>query len=342
MSPAPIRHPWETPPEPSAPIEVAEGVFWLRLPLPMTLDHVNVYLLRDEGGGWTLVDTGLNWRKGRAALDAGLEALGARVTRILVTHHHPDHSGLAGIYRAQGAELLMPRVAWLTARMLVLDEQDRPTDEAIAFWRSAGMDPEILAGRMNERPFNFADSVAPLPLGFTDLVEGTRLRAGGRDWTVRLGQGHAPDHATLWCEDDPIVLGGDQLLPGISPNISLYPTEPEADPLRGWLESCARLSPFATEEQLVLGGHKLPYTGLPRRLRQLEDNHHSALRRLTAHLETPRTAAECFAPLFKREISTGNYGLALGESMAHLIHLWHRGDAQRERRADGAWLWTSR
>ncbi|MEX5727875.1 glyoxylase-like metal-dependent hydrolase (beta-lactamase superfamily II) [Rhodovulum iodosum] len=338
-----IHYPWTVAPAPDSAVEVAEGVFWLRLPLPMALDHVNVYAL-DDGDGWTLVDTGIASRRSRALWQALLDGplSGKPVTRVIVTHHHPDHMGLAGWFQsAYRAELWTTRTAWLLARMLQLDEQDRPTDEAIAFWRGAGMDPAMLARRVSERPFNFADTVAPMPLGFTRIVEGDTLRAAGRDWDVRLGHGHAPDHVTLWSRDCNLVLGGDQLLPSISPNLGVYPTEPEADPVADWMESCARLADHAREDHLVLPGHKLPFTGLPTRLRQLIDNHHGALARLEEHLREPRTACDCFVPLFKREIGEGEYGLALVEAVGHVNHLTRTGRARRWRRDDGAWLFQT-
>lgn len=337
-----IVYPHETHPEPGAAVEVAEDILWLRLPLPMALDHVNVYALRDPDG-WTIVDTGLDARRCREAWEAALSGAvkGAPVVRVLVTHHHPDHIGLAGWFQARGAELLTTRTAWLFARMLTLDVQDRPTPEQVAFWQGAGMAPGLLETRRGERPFNFADIVAPMPLGFTRIDEGQRLRLGGRDWVVRLGHGHAPDHATLWCEDGDLVLGGDQLLPSISPNLGVYATEPMADPVADWIASCRRFQPHATEAQLVLPGHKLPFRGLPDRLRQMIENHESALDRLRAHLaKAPRTAAECFPPLFKRRIDEGTYGLALVEAVAHLNHLLHAGEARRTPRADGAWVWS--
>jgi glyoxylase-like metal-dependent hydrolase (beta-lactamase superfamily II) len=342
--PARLRYPFAGPPGPGQALEVAEGVLWLQLPLPMALDHVNIYAL-DDGDGWTLVDTGIDTRRSRAIwadLLAGPLA-GRPVRRVVVTHHHPDHMGLAGWFQSvHGAELVTTRTAWLFARLLQLDEQDRPAPETEAFWRAAGMAPEILAERMAERPFNFADVVAPLPLGFTRIAEGDALQAGGRDWRVRIGNGHAPEHATLWSETDNLVLGGDQLLPSISPNIGVYATEPEADPLADWLEACTRLSLSARDDQLVLPGHKLPFTGLPVRLRHLIDNHHGALARLCAHLQSPSTAAECFAPLFRRQIRPAEYGLALVESVAHLNHLHRLGAVTRQRRADGAWLWQAK
>ncbi|CAN0600781.1 unnamed protein product, partial [Ectocarpus sp. 12 AP-2014] len=197
----------------------------------------------------------------------------------------------------------------------------------------------LLAERRGERPFNFADSVAPMPLGFTRIAEGDELTMGGRRWRTRIGHGHAPEHATFWSEDDNLILGGDQLLPSISPNLGVYATETEADPVAEWIESCQRFQTLAQEIHFVLPGHKLPFTGLPTRLDQLIENHISALSRLEATLETPKTAVECFMPVFKREITGSAYGLALVEAMAHCLHLWHAGRITRSLRDDGAWLW---
>lgn len=336
-----IRYPWEDVPDPGESVELAEGVLWLRLPLPMKLDHVNIYAL-DDGNGWTIIDTGFDSRRGRALWEAMLNGpLGGKpVTRVIVTHHHPDHVGLAGWFQSMhDAELWTTRTAWLMARMLVLDEQNRPLPETLDFWRGAGMDDALFQRRAAERPFNFCDVVAPLPLGFHRIAEGDVIRIGGRDWDVRIGNGHAPEHATFWSRDDELVLGGDQLLPSISPNLGVYATEPAADPVGDWLESCERFLPLAREDQLVLPGHKRPYTGLPTRLRQLIDNHHGALTRLEEYLATPRSAVACFPPLFKREIGEGEYGLALVEAMGHLNHLNRLGRVTRRRRADGVWMW---
>ncbi|WP_103257299.1 MBL fold metallo-hydrolase [Tabrizicola aquatica] len=334
-----IRHPFAVPPAEGAAIQVAEGILWLRLPLPMALDHVNIYAL-DDGDGWSIVDAGLSSKRSKAIWEVLLSGplQGKPVRRVILTHHHPDHVGLAGWFQSRGAELLATRTAWLYARMLTLDVQERPTAEGLAFLRRAGLSEADLAKRAQERPFNFADIVEPLPLGFTRLIEGTRLRAGGRDWTVRIGHGHAPEHATLW-SDDGIVLGGDQLLPGISANIGVYPTEPEADPLTDWLDSCRALGAHARDDQLVLPGHKLPFTGLPFRLVQMVENHESALLRLRDHLSTPRTAAECFPPLFRREIGPAEFALALVEAIAHLNCLLRRGLVSRSLTPTGAWAW---
>ena len=334
-----IRYPFDTPPADGGAIEVASGILWLRLPLPMALDHVNIYAL-DEGDGWTIVDAGLSSKRSKAIWEQLLAGplQGKPVTRVILTHHHPDHVGLAGWFRARGAELCATRTAWLYARMLTLDVQDRPSAEAMTFYRRAGLSEADLAKREADRPFNFSDVVELMPVGFTRLTEGQRLRGAGREWTIRIGQGHAPDHATLW-SDDGIVLGGDQLLPGISANIGVYPTEPEADPLTEWLQSCRAFQAHARDDQLILPGHKLPFTGLPLRLVQMIENHDSALERLLDHLAQPRTAQDCFLPLFRREIGAGEHGLALVEAVAHLNCLLRRGEVRRSMSQGGAWVW---
>jgi len=335
-----IRHPFPDAPAEGQAVEIADGILWLRLPLPMALDHVNVFAL-DDGDGWTLVDTGFASKRAKGIWEALLQGplRGRPVTRVLVTHYHPDHIGLAGWFQSRGAELVTTRTSWLYARMLVLDEHPLPLPESVEFQRRAGVPDDRLHRYATTRPFNFADVVSPLPPGFTRIRDGDTVTAGGRRWAVRTGDGHAPEHATLWSMDDALILGGDQLLPGISANIGVYPTEPDADPLTEWLDSCARFSPLAREDHLVLPGHKLPFTGLPLRLRQMAENHESALSRLLDHLHEPQTAAGCFLPVFKRSIDGPEYTMALVESVAHLNCLLHRGKVTRTLSATGAWLW---
>ena len=274
----PIDYPWETPPAQDSAIEVAPGILWLQLPLPMVLNHVNIYAL-DEGDSWIIVDTGMHAKRYIAVWETLLDGPLQRkpVRRVILTHHHPDHVGNAGWFAARGAEIWASRTAWLLARMLTLDVQEMPTPEILAYYRATGMADEIYAQRAAERPYNFADSVHPIPLGFRRLAEEQIIAAGGRRWTVRLGGGHAPDHVTLWSEDDNLVIAGDQILPSISPNLGVYTTEPEADPVSDWLESCERFREIARDDHLVLCGHNRPFTGLATRLTQLIDNHHGCL-----------------------------------------------------------------
>ena len=190
--------------------------------------------------------------------------------------------------------------------------------------------------------YGFFDIVADMPLGFRRIKEGDVIRFGGRTWDVRIGNGHAPEHATFWSRDCDLVIGGDQLLATISPNLGVYATEPEADPVGDWLESCETLSVFADDRHLVLPGHKLPFTGLPFRAGQLIENHVAALDRLESFLVAPHTAVEWFDTLYRRDIGTGEYGLALVEAVAHLNHLHQAGRATRVMREDGAWGFRAR
>lgn len=337
-APAPgLVYPFDIPGEGQA-REVAEGVLWLRLPLPMKLDHVNVYAL-DDGDGWTIIDAGLAWRGCREAWDALLAGplAGKPVSRVVVTHHHPDHIGLAASFIARGASLWTTRTAWLYARMLTLDHHDRPTPEALRFLRRAGYDAARLNAYAQNEPFNFSRTVEALPVGFRRIVDGEVVTMGGRRWRVICGNGHAPEQATFWSLDDELALTADQILPRISSNIGVHATEPEADPLGEWLASCRGLTHVATEAHLALPGHNLPFTGVPLRLRQLIENHENALGRLRRLIAAePRTAVECFVTLFRREIGDGEFGLATAESVAHLNHLRARGEAAAAEDAQGA------
>ncbi len=335
-----LRFPFAEPPGPGEALAVAEGVLWMRLPLAFRPDHVNAYAL-DDGDGWTLVDTGLDTPAVRAAWERALAGplSGRPVRRVVVTHHHPDHIGLAGWFQSRGAELWTTRTAWLLARMLTLDVQDRPTPETLAFWRGAGMPAEMLAARAETRPFNFADMVAPLPLGYRRIVQGEEITAGGRRWRVEIGHGHAPEQATLWGVGHDLVLTGDQVLPGITPNLGVHATEPDYDPVGDWLASCRRLMPLAHAGHFALPGHRQPFFGLDIRLAELAAHQEASLDTLAAFLATPRRATDCFEVLYGRRIPEAIYGLALAEALGHLNHLHATGRATRHRADDGVWLW---
>ncbi len=341
---AALTFPHETPPDEGAAIEVAPGIHWIRLPLPMKLDHVNVYAL-DDGDGWTIIDTGFQSRRMIAVWQDLLNGplAGKPVKRTIVTHHHPDHIGMVGWFKSEhGAAVWSTRTAWLLGRMLTLDVQETHAPETLDHYRAMGMEPAELARRAAERPWNFADVVAPIPLGFRRIRAGQCIAMGGRDWTVRVGDGHAPEHATFW-SDDGIVLAGDQIIPGISSNLGVYATEPEADTVGEWLDSCISLRAFAKDDYLVLPGHKLPFFGMEQRLEQLIENHHQALTRLIGFLANEQTAHDCLPTLFKRKIlpESSDYGLALVESLGHLNHLHQTGKVRRRRRDDGAWTWLA-
>lgn len=323
-------------------IEVAPGVLWMRLAMPMALDHINVYALRD-GGGWTLVDTGLNLPATRAEWEVLLAGPleGRPVTRVICTHMHPDHIGLAGwLCERFRAPLAMTRLEYVMARMLLADTGRPAPESGAVFYRAAGWSDEQLESYRREFG-QFGRAVAPMPAGYVRMREGDRLTIGGADWRVVVGEGHSPEHACLWREADDVVLGGDQILPKISSNVSVWPTEPDADPLGDWLASLERMKTVFPDEVLVLPSHGEPFRGAQARLDALLRGHRTALRRLERALRSPKRAVDVFPALFARPVGDGVRGMATGESLAHLNYLLRQGRVERVRDADGVDWWSA-
>jgi glyoxylase-like metal-dependent hydrolase (beta-lactamase superfamily II) len=310
--------------------EVAPGVFWLRMPLPFSLDHINLWVL-DDGDGWALVDTGLNAANCKAVwtdLLAGPLAL-RPVTRVIVTHYHPDHLGMAGwLTYKTGAPLVMARTEYLMARMLTLDIADAPPSQAVEFFARAGWPEDALARFRAKGWGRFSLAVTRLPPSYLRIADGDTLRIGGRAWHIVTGRGHTPEHACLVSEDDGLMIAGDQVLPRITSNVSVYSTEPEADPLGDWLESIEKLRRLDAK-LYVLPAHNEPFTGIQARLNQLEADHHRKLDALEAFLAEPRSARQCFEVLFGRQIGEDEMMMATGEALAHLHYLERRGRATR-------------
>lgn len=336
--PAGLAYPHgEAIPGPGEAIQVADRILWLRLPLPMTLDHVNIYAL-DDGDGWTIIDTGFQTGKSKDIwadlLNGPLAAKPVR--RVIATHHHPDHIGLAGWFDAEhGARVWTTRTAFLFTRMLTLDHHEKTSDANLLHMKRAGAPEAMIEKARTREPMNFSRIVAPLNNGYKRIRENDRINMGGQMWRVFTGDGHAPEHATFWSADGKLVIAGDQILPRISPNLGVYPNEPEADPVGEWLVSCQKFQPYAREKHLVLPGHNRPFTGLPKRLEQLIDNHHGAIKRLSKFLVEPHSAVECFDTIYKRRINEGEFGLAMVEAIAHLNHMFSSGEADKRLGPDG-------
>ena len=337
----PVRHrgldyPFgERVPEPGETIEIAPGIEWVRLPVPGPLKHINVWLVAEEGGV-AVVDTGL-------PLDACKEAwrsvlAGRHVTRVIVTHMHPDHLGLAGWLTAKfGVRLWMTRGEYLTARLLVADARPEPPQEVVAMWRGAGWSDEQVAAATAKGWGMFARAVHRLPDGFVRVQAGDRLGP----WRAVIANGHSPEHLCLVDDARRVMIAGDQVLPRISSNVSLTMLEPEGDPLAEWLGSLARLRAELPGDLLVLPAHGAPFTGLHARLDALIDGHMKQLERLEERLrESPRRAVDCFGVMFARAIDDRLLGMATGETLAHLRWLERRGRAGAEVR-DGVWWWRA-
>ena len=318
-------------PETGELITVAEGVAWARLPMPGSLKHINIWLLEDEGG-IAVVDTGLDIAPCREAWEALLAGplAGRAISRVICTHFHPDHIGLAGwLTERFSGPLWMTGEEWLFARMLTADVRDAPPAEAFAYWRAAGWDDARIEAEAGKGWGRFASVVSPLPVSFVRMRDGDTLPIGDREWRVVVGNGHCPEHACLVDEAGGLMIAGDQVLPKITSNVSLSLSEPEGDPLGDWLASIAKLKRLPAE-LFVLPSHGEPFTGLHARLDALDRGHRERLDALHAHLSEPRRAVDCFATLFGRKIDDKVIGLATGEALAHLRRLEVEGRAVRD------------
>jgi glyoxylase-like metal-dependent hydrolase (beta-lactamase superfamily II) len=338
-----LAYPFDAPPPAGTTLEVAPGVHWIRMPLPFGgLDHINLWAL-DDGEGWAIVDTGvrteetaMTWRQLFAAAPDR-----RHMTRVFVTHMHPDHVGMAGwLTRKFNVRLWMTRLEYLSCRVMVSDTGREAPAEACDFYRRAGWG-EAAIETYRARFGNFGKHIHVLPDSYRRLHDGERLMIGAHEWRVIVGNGHSPEHACLYCPDLKVFISGDQVLPRISSNVSVYPIEPEANPMADWLASLAKVRREVSDDVLVLPAHNECFHGLHTRIDMLEKGQQTALDRLRRSLEEPKRALDVFAALFGRPIGEADVhllGMATGESVACLNYLIDAGEAVREIRDDGvAW-----
>jgi len=322
-------------PEPATPIEIAPGILWIRLPMPIALDHINLYLL-DDGDAWVLIDTGLGDPVSIGTWETLLETKlqGRPIRRIIGTHFHPDHVGLAGwLQNKTGAELWMTQLEWLSARQAYLDVEDASSAQMQRFYHRAGLnETELRAYR--EMGNDYRSMVTPIPAVYKRVTGATVFEIGGRKWEPIFGSGHSPDHISLYCAEDRILLGGDMLLPRITPIIAVWWQEPEGDPLAGYLDFLGTLGHIA-EDVLVLPAHNRPYRELRTRVKDLADHH---VERLDITLDTcaaPATGRDVMKALFTRELDAFQTRFAIGETVAHINNLLHKGALTRDLDEEG-------
>jgi glyoxylase-like metal-dependent hydrolase (beta-lactamase superfamily II) len=331
-----LAFPHAVAPAPGAVRGVAPGVHWLRMPLPFALDHINLWMLED-GEGWTLVDTGLANAPTRAHWDQVFGAsLGARpVRRILVTHFHPDHAGNAGwLCERFGAPLWITQGEYLTAHAVRAGAAGFVAEATLALFRAHGLD-EARLGQLGMRGNQYRRLVGELPTSYRRIIDGESIVVGGRAWRVITGYGHAPEHASLYCEALNLLVSGDMLLPTISTHVGVWPTDPEGDPLGYFLRSIRRYRELP-DDVLVLPSHGLPFRGAHARVAQLEAHHEARLAELLqACGEAPRSAADVLALIFRRPLDTQQLFFAMGEAIAHLHYLERAGRLRRARGQDG-------
>lgn len=347
---------------------VAPGIQWVRMPLPFALDHINLWMIRDliDGqAGWTLIDTGICNPETKTAwahvFEHHLEGL--PVLRVLCTHFHPDHVGLAH-WICEGADtgkweapLWMTFAEYAAARIGSVPDQADDTHRAndltkmASYFHEHGIQDEATLATLRGRKNYYSSMVPRVPQSFRRIFPGEQIRIGGQKWKVIAGYGHCPEHASLFCESLKVLISGDMLLPKISTNMSVWSQEPDANPLQLYLDSLTRFEDLP-HHVLVLPSHGKPFSdapqgaqsagsvepagGLHTRVRQLREHHRARLEEAFNACDRPVTAADVLPVLFKRALDTHQLTFALGETIAHLNYLWHAGDIARERAVEPA------
>lgn len=333
----------EAVPEVGETMEVAPGIHWVRMPLPFSLKWINLWLIEDETG-WTVVDTGMPLDETKAAWrKIFAEKLGDKpVHRIIVTHMHPDHIGNAGwMRRKTQASFWISRLEYLMCRVLVADTGREAPEAGLRFYREAGWSEDDIEN-YKSRFGGFGRGVSRLPDSYYRLEDGFEFEMARQTWRVIMGNGHSPEHACLYCPALNVLISGDQLLPRISSNVSVFPTEPDGNPLDDWIKSCEKLKANVPSDVLVLPAHNEPFTGAHQRLDALIRGHEVALKRLKQRLsQEPRRVVDVFPAIFGRKIGQDVLSMATGEALAHLNYLIHSGEAVREIGEDGVALYKA-
>ena len=349
---APLHYPLgETLPPPATTLEVAPGIHWVRMRLPFALDHINLWLLRDEVDGrqgWTIIDCGIaneetrqNWAQ---LFDTALGGL--PVLRVIVTHMHPDHIGNADWLTSRWSTPEHPCRLWIsatdfyTAHMASGRTSEHGGHRAADFFASHGLtDPDAVA-KIRARTNYYNSMVPQVPASFHRLQDGMSVSIHGRNWVCLAGFGHAPEHIALYSEDLNVLISGDMVLPRISTNVSVTDAEPESDPLNLFLSSLSRMLALPVD-CLVLPSHGKPFVGLHTRIHDLHQHHNERLDDVRRCCEqAPTTAADLLPVLFRRPLDLHQTTFAMGEAVAHLHALWHRGELRRRRGEDGVFRFT--
>lgn len=330
-----IRYEFDDRPVEGETMPVADDIVWLRMPLPFSLAHINLWLIRDKSG-WVIVDTGVDTRKSRDVWQHTFAAAmrGDPASHVVATHLHPDHVGCAGwLAHRFDVDLWMTREEYMLCRILAADTGRSAPEEGIHFYAGAGFSADNLASYKSQFGM-FGKFVHALPEAYQRMSDNDVLTFGDSRWEVIVGRGHSPEHACLYDADRNILIAGDQLLPTISSNVSVWPTEPHANPLRDWFASLDKLRNRLPADVLVLPAHGKPFRGAHFRLSQLRSDHEERLTSLLDICSKPMRVVDLFASLYRTTIDDNNRIMATGEAIAHLNYLCDSGDLVAETDTD--------
>ncbi|MFS1702189.1 MBL fold metallo-hydrolase [Alteromonas sp. AMM-1] len=316
---------------------LSEDLWWLRMPLPFELDHINLYVLEDTNG-IVVVDTGLSSRRSKAIWQACFEQFNKPLLAVVVTHMHPDHCGLVGwLCREFDVPLYMSALEYFAARSIFGPNPgaDLTTDKR--YFQRAGVEQSIIDQHVKPRE-SYTEGVEPLPLAFRRLKHGETLQVAGKSWLIMTFAGHSPEHVCLYNCEQKLLIGGDQILPQISPNIGVYSQEPEANPLADYFTSLSALAEMPADT-LVLPSHNVPYIGLPHRAVELRQHHQAQLDALETFCETPRSLVECLPVMYKRPLTGRHMFFAVAECLSHLNYLMYASRLVRTESNAGVYLY---
>lgn len=331
---APLVGKWE---------EVAEGILWLRMPLPFDLDHINLYLIEEPDlNGYALIDTGIGNKKTQALWESILCDLGKPITKVICTHMHPDHIGMAGyLVEKFRVPFYMSHSEYFVARAISAGARGASDWQDDQYLVRCGMSKEYVANAKRNRQENkgVGGIIHPIPIQFERMQAGDELQIGKYQWSVIVGRGHSPEHVCLYNDTLNVLISGDHVLPIISPNIGVHSTEPNANTLAQYLNTLPQFYSI-DDEALVLPAHKQPFYGLHCRVKELLEHHHKHLDNLKAFCKTARTIEACLPVLFNRELNQHNMFFAIAEAYSHLNYLYFAGICSRELNADGQYLFT--
>lgn len=339
-----LRYPWDSHPGHDQVVEIAPGVLWLRLKLPFRLNHVNIYLLED-GDGFAMVDTGFGNDATIAAWNELFDGAlaGVSISRVIVTHAHPDHLGLAGwmVQRFQ-CPFHMSQIEYLQG----VYHQHRRTEERVEnsrrFFRRHGMDDSI-TGQLLGRGQDYLKKTVPMPACYQRISHGDRITIGAREFEVITGAGHSPDQVMLYCAGDNLFLSADQVLSKISPNVSVWAHEPNENALGAYLRSLRHLADTLPDDVLVLPGHGVPFYGVKTRIAQLSSHHDERCDMIAeACRATAMTSAQLVPVVFHKHVLDAHQtGFAAGELIAHVNYMLAEGRLKSAAGADGILRFTT-
>ena len=335
----------EEKPKPGYAIEVAPGVKWINMPLPFALDHINLWLLRDNylgQEGWTMVDCGSAKDPVKELWEEVFknELDGLPVTRVIVTHMHPDHVGLAGwLCEKLNVPLFISMTDYYVSKLwasMPAGGAGTGGEVAVRHFARHGLVDADSQEKIRQRATYYPGLVSPPPSSFHRLLDGASLTIGKHNWELISGYGHAPEHIALYCPSLKVLISGDMLLPRISTNVSVFDHEPEANPLPLYLDSIKKFERLDADT-LILPSHGRPFKGLHERIQQQFEHHDERLAELLEACDEPVTVTEVVPKMFKRQLDLHQLTFAMGEALAHLHALYFAGKVNRELGEDGVY-----